>query len=83
MESNNRRPLRMLNAVAKREEAERLSRAIRTIVKQNEPIKYKDVLLLLVRQEHINLADAKYAMTFARHDGLVSVDSNTLLVTAQ
>lgn len=82
MESNNRSPLRMLNAIAKREEAERLSLAIRNIVKQNEPVKYKDVLVLLVRQEHVNLADAKYAMTFARHDGLVSVDSHTMLVTA-
>jgi hypothetical protein len=83
METNYRRPLRMLNASAKRAEAERLALAVRTIAEENAPIKYKDVLVLLVRQERINLADAKYAMTFARHDGLVSVDSSTLLVITQ
>jgi hypothetical protein len=69
------------NVSDKTEQLSYLAEALRVTVQNNPGIEAKEALVKTVRREGVPFADMYYALTYARHYGIIVVDSHTHKIT--
>jgi hypothetical protein len=70
-----------MNVSDKTEQLSYLAETLRVTVQNNPGVNFKKALVETVRREGVPLADMYYALTYARHYGIVVVDSHTQKIT--